>query len=342
MSQSVDDKQSGYYKIILLLITLGTAVYLISPVSADTGVTIAAQGDQSYYLGENVVLSGHNYDSDSAYLFITGPDTSNGGGKLTSPHQNVVSGNPDSFTIVKTKPDKTWEYNFYTYNLNVSPGTYTIYAVSQPKTKDQLGPSAGNVQINLKRPFITAGISPSSVTKGQPFTITGSTEGQPSAVQIWIIGDNYLFTTTNPVNPDSSFNFDADAKFSEKLPKGQNYLIVQHPMMNNVFDIVVSGDYVRNLKINNGTNIFRITGPGSLQGNDAAEALIAAFNDPTANEDTFTEIPFLVGDTGSSTPQPPAATTTTPVQHPTRTSPLQFAPLGALVLILGIAVWSRH
>ena len=46
---------------------------------------------------------------------------------------------------------------------------------------------------------------------------------------------------------------------SGKLPAGQNYLIVQHPMADNQFDIVVSGDYVRDLKLNNGTNFFKLT-----------------------------------------------------------------------------------
>ena len=43
---------------ILLLIIVGAAALMISPVSADTGVTIAAGGGQSYYLGEKVVFSG--------------------------------------------------------------------------------------------------------------------------------------------------------------------------------------------------------------------------------------------------------------------------------------------
>ena len=177
------------------------------------GVTIAAQGDQSYYLGENVVLIGHNYDSDTTYLFITGPGTfmngpgiPSGGGKLTSPLQEVVSGNPDSFTTVKTKPDKTWEYVYYTANLPVDAGTYTIYAVSQPKTKDQLGPDAANVGIILKKPFITAEISPATISKGVPFTVSGVAEGNPETVQIWILGKNYYSMTIEPVNPDASYH----------------------------------------------------------------------------------------------------------------------------------------
>jgi len=333
---------------VLLLIIVGAAVLMISPVSADTGVTIAAQGDQSYYLGEKVVLSGYNYDSDTTYLFITGPGIfttgpgiPNGGGKLTSPQQAVVSGNPDSFTIVKTKPDKSWDYTFYTANLPVDAGTYTIFAVSQPKTKDQLGPDAANVGIILKKPFITAEISPSSVSKGVPFTVSGFAEGNPETVLIWILGKNYYSKAIVSVNSDASYKYEVPQEVTSHLESGQYFVIVQHPMENTTFDIDVSGDYVRSLQLNNGTNLFRISGPGSLQGNDAAEALVAAFSDPNNGDDTYTVIPFMVDDTGISAPhtQP---TTTTPIQRQTQHAPLQFAPFGAIVLVLGIAVWNRR
>jgi hypothetical protein len=95
------------------------------------------------------------------------------------------------------------------------------------------------------------------------------------------------------------------------------------------------------LQLNNGTNLFRIIGPGSLQGNDAAEALVAAFSDPHNGDDTYTEIPFLVDDTGISTPQADRAVST-PVQTRAPAAPLQYAPVGAIVLILGIMVWKRR
>ena len=115
---------------------------------------------------------------------------------------------------------------------------------------------------------------------------------------------------------------------------------------NNQFDFVVSGDYVRNLKLNNGTNLFRITGPGSLQGSDAADALIAAISDQEANDhtltnDTYTIVPFQVTDAGSPTPQATAATTA-PVQRTTQHAPLQYALLGAIVVVAGIVIWKRH
>ncbi|MGD0079585.1 MAG: hypothetical protein ABSB80_02935 [Methanoregula sp.] len=320
----------------------------VSGASANTGVTIAAQGDQSYYLGEKVVLSGHNYDSDTTYLFITGPGTFMngpgipcGGGKLTSPLQEVVSGNPDSFTVVKTKADKSWEYAFYTSNVTVDAGTYTIFAVSQPKAKDQLGPAAANVGIILKKPFITAEISSATISKGVPLTVSGVAEGIPSNVQIWILGKNYYSKSIVSVNSDASYKYVVLQEVTSHFASGQYFVIVQHPMENTTFDIDVSGDYVRSLQLNNGTDLFRISGPGSLQGNDAAEALVAAFSDPNNGDDTYTEIPFQVTDAGSPTPQA-TATTTAPVQRTTQHAPLHYAQLGAIVVAAGIVIRKRR
>jgi hypothetical protein len=313
--------------------------------SAETGVTLAAPGDRSFYLGEEVVFTGHNNDSGSTYLFMTGPGTfvtgpgiPDDGGKLTSPLKAVVSGNPDSFTVVKTKPDKTWEYVFYTANLPVDAGSYTVYAVSEPKAKNHLGSDAASVSIILKKPFITAEITPSSVSKGQPFTVTGTAEGEPAAVQLWIFGNNYGYTTTTPVLPGAAFTFTGDSGLSGKLPAGQCYLIVQHSMQNNTFDITASGDYVRG---NNNGILFRVKGPGSLQGRDAADALAAAFSDPGNGDDTYTMVPFMVEDAGISAPRA-QPTPATPVQQPTPQSPLTYAIFGAFVLIVGIAPGKRR
>jgi hypothetical protein len=250
--------------------------------------------------------------------------------------------------MVKTKPDNTWEYTYYTSNGELGAGTYTIYAVSQPNTKDQFNDltTYGTTSIILKKPFITAGISPSSVSKGQPFTVRGAAEGDPRTVQIWIIGDNFLYNTIVSIYPDSSFSYYGDTQLSAQLPKGQCYLIVQHPMQNNQIDVLTSGDWVKNLTHNDGSltdamNIFTIRGPGSLQGNDAAEALIAAIRDHNNGDDTYTEIPFRVDDTGIPTHQE-EPTTIAPVQRQTRHAPLQYAPVGAIVLVLGIVVWNRR
>ncbi|WP_292370673.1 hypothetical protein [Methanoregula sp. UBA64] len=264
---------------------------------AGSGVTISADGTQSYYLGEKVVLRGKNTRSGSTYLFLTGPNLAVSGVKLTSPKTAAASGSSDTFTVAATKPDNSWEYSWYTADLPLDAGTYTIYAADGPETADQ--PDAANVGIIVKKPFIMAMPSTSSVIPGQPFTVTGTAEGQVPEVQVWIIGDNSVYTAKTPVNPDATFTFTVDAALSGKLTAGQNYLFVQHPMQNNRFDIDISGEYVRNEILNNGTNLFRISGPGSLQGADAADALVAAFSDTGARDDTYTVIPIQVTGAGS-------------------------------------------
>ncbi|MFA6364474.1 hypothetical protein [Methanoregula sp.] len=319
-----------------------------SGVSTGTAVTISADGSHSYYQGEKVVLRGQSSTSGTVYLFMTGPNLPATGGSLTAPHQAAASGNPDSFTTVTTKPDKTWEYFFYTDNLNLDAGTYTVYAESQPKTADPPDSGAADVGMALKKPYITANMSSQNVVKGQPFTVTGIAEGIPPEVQVWIFGDKYAFTTKTPVSSDADFTFTAGAAMSGNLPAGQYYLIVEHPMADNQFDFVVSSDYVRNLKLNNGTNLFKISGSGSLQGNDATEALITAISDQnthdsTLTNDTYTLIPFQVTDAGSPAPQA-TAVTTAPIQQTTRHVPLQYAiPIGAGALVLvGIVLWKQH
>lgn len=267
--------------------------------AAGPEITISADGTQSYYLGENVVFRGKNTRSGSTYLFLTGPNLPAAGVKLTSLKTAAASGNPDTFTVATTKPDNSWEYSWYTANLLLDAGTYTVYAAGEPKTADP--PDAANVGIIVKKPFIMAVPSPSPVVQDQPFTVTGTAEGQVPAVQVWIIGNNYVYTAKTPVNPDATFTFTADAALSGKIPAGQAYLFVQHPMQDNQFDIGISGDYVRNVKFNNGTDLFRITGPGSLQGANAADALVAAFSDTEARDDTYTVIPLQVTVAGSST-----------------------------------------
>lgn len=333
--------QSPYRLLILLLFT-GLAVLLVSPALAGQGVTISADGDKSYYLGEKVVLRGQNTDSDSTYLFLSGASPVPASGvNLTSPGNAVVSGNPDSFTVVKTRPDKTWEYSWYTANLPLYAGSYTLYAVSQPKATDQAGTAAASIGIIVKKPFITAQISPASVTGGQPFTVNGTAEGDPPAVQIWIFGDHYAFTTKSAVDANASFTFNGDTALSGNLPAGENYLFVQHSMQDNQFDIAVSGDYVRNQKLGNGTNLFKITGTGSLQGIDAADALVAAFSEPDACDDTYSVIPFQVTYAGSTAGSSTAAITAPVQSQAPMPALLPLALIGSLILVLGIVVWKR-
>jgi hypothetical protein len=349
MSKPASNDLSGSWKMILLFIIIGAAALMLSPVSAaQPAVTIVAAGDQSYYMGEKVIFSGVNSVSNSTFLFITGPNLPDAGGSLSASQQRPVSGDPGSFIMAITKPDTTWDYSWYTSDLRLDAGSYTVYAVSTPETKDAFnnGTTYGSVSIIYKKPFITAENSPSSISAGQPLTVAGFAEGNPSHVQVWILGENYSTRSMVPVNADASYTYGLPREVTSKLAGGKYFAIVQHPMQNNRFDIDVSGDYVRNLNLNNGTNLFKITGAGSLQGSVAADALATAFSeqeahDSTYTSDTYTMVPFQVFDTG--TPSPQATTTpTAPVQNPTQPSLFPFALIGGVVLVLGIVIWKRH
>jgi PGF-CTERM protein len=126
-------------------------------------------------------------------------------------------------------------------------------------------------------------------------------------VQIWILGKNYPTTAagvkTESVNSDASFKYEVQQATTRNLYPGQYFVVVQHPMQNNQFDVYVStaapvpvgSAYVYNRMIGvlPGTKVFNLLGAGSLQGSDAAEALVQGINDPNV-DDTYTKLQFLV------------------------------------------------
>jgi PGF-CTERM protein len=279
-------------------------------------VTIVAAGDQSYYLGEEIKFSGTNTETYKTYLFIVGPNLPTNGANIANvdprhwpSYDNVVS----SFKAIDVNGDNTWSWKWGTANYALDAGTYTIYAVSQPYTKANLGMAAyGTVSIIIKKPFISATASQSTVAKGDRIYITGTAEGDPSSVQIWILGKNKYIKATESVNSDASFKFEVRQEVTANLYSGQYFVVAQHPMQNNRFDVdtvdVVGASlnqvdtvndlwvYNKQLKDSQGseyTRIFKLGGAGSLQGSDAAEALVQGINDANV-DDTYTKLQFLV------------------------------------------------
>jgi len=269
-------------------------------------VTIVAAGDQSYYLGEEIKLSGTNTESVVTYLFLIGPNL-NPNGQLTDPTTPVTTGVPSTFAKADVLADNTWTYKWSTSNLDLDAGTYTVYAVSQPynqEAKNLAQAAYGTVSIIIKKPFVSATASQSTVAQGDRLYITGTAEGQPNSVAIWILGKNYHNRWTETVNSDSTFKFEVKQADTQQLYSGQYFVVVQHPMQNDQFDIDISPanpDWVVDKIL--GTNattgqspytvLFKLAGPGSLQGSDAAEALVQGINQPYI-DDTYTKLQFLV------------------------------------------------
>jgi len=278
-------------------------------------VTIVAAGDQSYYLGEEIKFTGTNTETYKTYLFLVGPNLYSTGSNINAAdkdprrtniaaHTKTTTGDELSFKVVDVQGDNTWSWKWGTSNYALDAGTYTIYAVSQPYDKDNLANAAyGTVSIIIKKPFVSATASQSTVAKGDRIYITGTAEGQPTGVQIWVLGKNYAVKNTEAVNSDASFKYEVRQEETKKLYAGQYFVVVQHPMQNNLFDIDQCSDNPRqvcnrqqtsplNLQ-SAGHSIFTLLGQGSLQGSDAAEALVQGINSPNV-DDTYTKLQFLI------------------------------------------------
>jgi hypothetical protein len=139
-------------------------------------------------------------------------------------------------------------------------------------------------------------VSPSTVTHGNKIFINGTAEGQPSSVAIWILGKNFANRDTETVNVDGSFSYEIKQEVTKSLYRGQYFVVVQHPGMNGVYDIDIcynNPQFVCDYSGTTPVSIFKISGPGSLQGSDAAEALIQGINQPYI-DDTYTELQFQI------------------------------------------------
>jgi hypothetical protein len=265
------------------------------------GITIVSSSSQLTYTGEVITLSGTNTESPITYLFLYGPNLNYEGARIDSgnPRNNpVINGDASTFKQVAVEGDGSWEWDWDTA-MPLDVGTYTIFAVSQPRSKSNLIDTAyATLSINLKKPTLSAIISQPSVAKGDILYITGYAEGDPSELAIWIMGKNYANRYTTPVDAGSAFDYEITRQDTESMSSGQYYVIVQHPMQNGKFDIVLNSDgSISNMMLGNessgGTRIFQFTGSGSLQGTDAAAALINAINDQYI-DDMYAKLQFTI------------------------------------------------
>jgi len=144
---------------------------------------------------------------------------------------------------------------------------------------------------------------PVTIANGDSVYIHGIATGQPQqGLQLWIISHNYLKVTTLPVNDDNTYLYELKPADTLNLASGQYFFVVQHPMMNGRFDVVYdpSSGTVINKQLDGGKGmaIFTISGAGSLQGPDSAQALVDAISSQNI-DDTFASYSFYIS--------PPAA-----------------------------------
>ncbi|MCC7554936.1 MAG: DUF3821 domain-containing protein [Methanoculleus marisnigri] len=255
-------------------------------------VTITASGTGVYYIGEEVTLSGTCTDnSTTVHLFMTGPNLNSNGVKLDTiadVENNVTS----SFTTADVKADDTWSLKWNTGDItrSLDAGGYTIYAVSKPLDKSKLSDAKyATTSIQLRSGFITATSSGAVVAKGDDLTLTGTAQGDPDSVRVWIFGKNLQLTDESAtVEDDGSFEYELTN--TQDLTAGQYFVVIQHPMMNKVFDIYSGATNWINGTDDSGFAPVRI---GGLQASDAATAVITALDSPNI-DDTYVKLTFVV------------------------------------------------
>ena len=262
-------------------------------------VTITSSGTGTYYLGEEVTLSGTCTDNSSTvHLFMTGPNllSANGVNLLTL---NPISGLPapgvviDQHNEADVEADDTWSFKWNTGDITkaLDSGGYTIYAVSKPVDKSGLSTAQyATASVQLRSGFITATSSGAVVAKGDDLTLNGIAQGDPGNVAVWIFGKNRQIIDSAPVEDDGSFEFELQGAVTSELAAGQYFVVIQHPMMNGVLDIKSDLTGWINGTPSSGFSAVEI---GRLQASDAATALITALDSPNV-DDTYVKLTFVV------------------------------------------------
>ena len=279
-------------------------------------VTISASGDGSYYIGEEIKLSGTNTDSDEIFLFITGPNLINDGEVLKQLPTHVAAfTNRNADVAVKT--DDTWEYKWDTSGCGLDTGAYTIYATSSLTNGKSSSKYDGDnytaiklsdseyatVSVNLKQPFLSAVPSGTVVAKGDKLYIRGTAEGDPSTLMLYIFGPNKYVRDTITVEDDGTYEKKLD--IGSEWSSNQYFVVIEHPMYNGVIDVnEVDYSTYKTLEIKNfGANqsevglqgSFVVEGTNKLQGSNAADALTKMID--SANiDDIYTKLTFTVAE----------------------------------------------
>jgi hypothetical protein len=150
---------------------------------------------------------------------------------------------------------------------------------------------------DYRNAFISATASSSTIAQGDKFFITGTATGNPfPGVAIWIFGENHFSREIVKVNSDSSFSYEIKREVTKKMKPDQYFVVVEHPMQDNKFDVGVIGKSVGVPIVGEGkplsVELFPINDLGSLHGMEAAEAVIDAIN--SGSDDIYTKLQFLV------------------------------------------------
>ena len=121
-------------------------------------ISIFADGDVVFFIGNVVNLSGYNTYTNTVYLYIVGSGVPENGGKLDDPSIPVIDGDPSSFTSVNVNPDESWSYLWDSSVLQATDNHFFIIAATEPRDlnhiEGQLNASIFAASTGLAEPIV--------------------------------------------------------------------------------------------------------------------------------------------------------------------------------------------
>lgn len=87
--------------------------------------------------------------------------------------------------------------------------------------------------------FFTYGNTTHIVAKGDRFNITGTVGNKTvSGIIVWVFGKNTTRSSTVPVMPDGTFQYEIRPETTHNMENGLYIIVIQHPGDNGIFDIL--------------------------------------------------------------------------------------------------------
>ncbi len=251
-------------------------------VSVSEGIVSAVADQNSYYIGNDITLSGTNTETENIYLFIKGSNV----------ERTYLSG-----ITVTVDDDNTWTSTFNpvdAYGKSLDSGTYTFYASSAMNgTAFDSDYTYATISVSLKQPFLSATAASSTVAQGDDIVINGIAEAT-NDLRYYVFGTNKFVNGSISVDDEGTFSAEID---TTDLSAGQYFVVIQHKMYDGFYNILPIGTIIYQnptaTPVPGNANTSILFDTADRQSANAAEALCQALN--TQNiDDIYVKLTFIV------------------------------------------------
>ena len=212
----------------------------------------------------------------------------------------------DSITVSLEEGSKKGEYSFELDTSGIKKangkkldvGTYTITIGTQTGVK-------ATVPVVLKQPFISIADAPEVVVQKDKAEFTVNAEATTVGIGYYIFGTNFFFadvTNETVEDTENQFVIKLNESQTEGMDAGQYFMVIQHPMYDQMFNIIADDDYIILVElqaVTNGTNMTGQVAYTSLfdvnerQTANAAQALCDALDSQNI-DDMYVKYSFFV------------------------------------------------